>query len=212
MKRLTAFICAAAMTIGMTMTAAAAPSIGSLIPEAPTVVSGNIPTGYTLTVQDADTSSYTNATVATVVDQFNDDTVTMSVADALTALGVDTTAEIRTQNGVVVDIAAYEALTPFVDLAITDGTNVEFTLDGEVTATLVVEVAKDLTAEDLLLMQVDPETGDVYFIDVDEYDPATGSITATFPCLGPFTVLTGTAADAAQTEAAETTAATEAAM
>ena len=43
MKRLTAFICAAAMTLGMTMTAAAAPSIGSLIPEAPTVVSGNIP-------------------------------------------------------------------------------------------------------------------------------------------------------------------------
>lgn len=193
MKRLTAFICAAAMTIGMTMTAAAAPSIGSLIPEAPTVVSGNIPTGYTLTVQDADTSSYTNATVVSVVDQFNDDTVTMSVADALTALGVDTAAEIRTQNGVVVDITAYEALTPFVDLAITDGTNVEYTLDGEVTATLQVEVAKDLAAEDLLLMQVNQETAEVYFVDVDEYDPATGSITATFPCLGPFTVLTNAA-------------------
>ena len=110
MKRLTAFICAAAMTIGMTMTAAAAPSIGSLIPEAPTVVSGNIPTGYTLSVQDADTSSYTNTTVVTVVDQFNDDTVTMSVADALTALGVDTAAEIRTQNGVVVDVTAYRRL------------------------------------------------------------------------------------------------------
>lgn len=217
MKRLTAFICAAAMTLGMTMTAAAAPSIGSLIPEAPTVVSGNIPEGYSLAVQEANTANYTNATVASVVDRFNDDTVVLSVAEALTELGVDTTAPVTTESGLVVDITACEALTPFVDLAISDGTNVEYTVDGEITATLVVEVAKDLTAEDLLLMQVNPETGDVYFIEVEEYDPATGSITATFPCLGPFTVLTGAsvqAADAAETEAAvqtEAAAETEAA-
>ena len=205
MKRLTAFICAAAMTLGMTMTAAAAPSIGSLIPEAPTVVSGNIPEGYSLAVQEANTANYTNAPVASVVDRFNDDTVVLSVAEALTELGVDTTAPVTTESGVVVDITACEALTPFVDLAISDGTNVEYTVDGEITATLVVEVAKDLTAEDLLIMHVNPETGDVYFIEVEEYDPATGSITATFPCLGPFTVLTGAAVqetEAAQTEAA----------
>lgn len=217
MKRLTAFICAAAMTLGMTMTAAAAPSIGSLIPEAPTVVSGNIPEGYSLAVQEANTANYTNATVASVVDRFNDDTVVLSVTEALTELGVDTTAPVTTESGVVVDITACEALTPFVDLAISDGTNVEYTVDGEITATLVVEVAKDLTAEDLLIMQVNPETGDVYFIEVEEYDPATGSITATFPCLGPFTVLTGAAVqetEAAQTEAAvqtEAAAETEAA-
>ena len=86
-----------------------------------------------------------------------------------------------------------------MDLVITDGTEVSYTTDGEVRATIQVEPARDLEAEDLLLMQVDPETGEVYFLDVEEYDPETGEITATFPCLGPIMVLvkTETAAAAA---------------
>ena len=72
--------------------------------------------------------------------------------------------------------------------------------------------AKNLKAEDLVLMQVDPATGVTYFIEIDEYDPVTGAITAEFPVLGPFMVLEKSeaiaAAAAAQTEAA-TEAATE---
>ena len=39
--------------------------------------------------------------------------------------------------------------------------------------------------EDLLLMQVDATTGKVYFMPIEEFDPVTGEITATFPTLGP---------------------------
>ena len=62
-------------------------------------------------------------------------------------------------------------------------------------------------------MQVDPAHRQmIYFIELDEYDPVTGAITAEFPVLGPFMVLEKSeaiaAAAAAQTEAA-TEAATE---
>ena len=202
MRRLTAFICAAAMAFGMTATAVAAPSIGSLIPEAPALVEGTLPENYWLAVQDADTASYTNETVARVVERFNDDEaeVPMTFPEVLEELEVDTETEIRTHAlDVVVNPLDYESLTPFVDLVITDGTEVSYTTDGEVRATIQVEPARDLEAEDLLLMQVDPETGEVYFLDVEEYDPETGEITATFPCLGPIMVLvkTETAAVAA---------------
>ena len=43
MKKFTAMICAAAMSASMAITAVAAPSIGQLIPEAPELVSGEIP-------------------------------------------------------------------------------------------------------------------------------------------------------------------------
>ena len=106
----------------------------------------------------------------------------------------------------------YESITPFVDLVLTDGTNVEYTTEGTIKATVKVEPAKNLKAEDLVLMQVDPATGVIYFIEIDEYDPETGAITAEFPVLGPFMVLEKSeaiaAAAAAQTEAA-TEAATE---
>lgn len=202
MRRLTAFICAAAMAFGMTATAVAAPSIGSLIPEAPALVEGTLPENYWLAVQDADTASYTNETVARVVERFNDDEaeIPMTFPEVLEELEVDTETEIRTHAlDVVVNPLDYESLTPFVDLVITDGTEVSYTTDGEVRATIQVEPAGDLEAEDLLLMQVDPETGEVYFLDVEEYDPETGEITATFPCLGPIMVLvkTETAAAAA---------------
>ena len=35
-----------------------------------------------------------------------------------------------------------------------------------------------------------PETEEVYFIELKDFDPATGEITAEFPCLGPIIVLT----------------------
>ena len=91
MKKFTAMICAAAMSASMAITAVAAPSIGQLIPEAPEVVSGEIPTGYYLDVQNVDTTKYEEKAVADIVEKFNrDDTdpayVPVSVADILEAL------------------------------------------------------------------------------------------------------------------------------
>lgn len=227
MKKFTAMICAAAMSVSMAMTAVAAPSIGQLIPEAPEVVSGEIPTGYHLAVQNVDTTKYEVKAVADIVEKFNlDDTypayVPVSVADILEALKdyqpkaegqyESQPIEYKTTKDNPIVPTDYESITPFVDLVLTDDTNVVYTTEGTIKATVKVEVAKDLKAEDLVLMQVDPTTGEIYFIEIDEYDPVTGAITAEFPVLGPFMVLEKSeaiaAAAAAQTEAA-TEAATE---
>lgn len=223
MKKFTAMFCAAALSVSMAMTAVAAPSIGQLIPEAPEVVSGEIPTGYYLAVQNVDTTKYEVKTVADIVEKFNlDDTdpayVPVSVADILEALkdyqpkaeGQDESqpVEYKTTSDNPIVPTDYESITPFVDLVLTDGTDVEYTNDGKIKATVKVEVAKDLQADDLVLMQIDPATGEIYFIEIDEYDPETGALTAEFPVLGPFMVLEKSEAIAAAA-AAETEAATE---
>ena len=46
MKKFTAFFCAATMALGMSASALAAPSIGELIPESPTLLSGEIRDGW----------------------------------------------------------------------------------------------------------------------------------------------------------------------
>lgn len=203
MKKFATILCTAALTFGMINTAFAAPSIGQLIPEAPVVISTEvtIPDGLVLDVKDAAPDKYENATVTDVVKLFNDDddTTVVSVMDVLEALkdssdkALDPAGEIKTYHeGTVIDPEEYEPLMPFVDLILTDGVDVFYDLDGtvvKVKATFKAEVAKDLNEEDLLLMQIDPVTGEVYFVEIEEYDPVTGEITAEFPCLGPFTIL-----------------------
>lgn len=254
MKKFTAFFCAATMALGMSASALAAPSIGELIPEAPTLLSGEIEDGWWLTVTNADPDKYENETVKDIVSRYNDDedlTVT-TVEDVLKELDVDLTQEIRTTKDNVIDLTLYEALTPFVDLVITNGTEVAYksadeknsaeaeteaeteatvaekTAEG-IKASMKVEVAKDLKLENLAIMQADPFTAEVYFIELDDYDPENGEITATFPCLGPIMILytenpeealkapvvaqaVTEAATEAATEAVVTEAATEAAV
>ena len=164
MKKFTAMICAAAMSASMAITAVAAPSIGQLIPEAPELVSGEIQTGYYLDVQNVDTTKYEEKAVADIVEKFNlDDTdpayVPVSVADILEALkdyqpkaeGQDESQpiEYKTTKGNPIVPTDYESITPFVDLVLTDGTNVEYTTEGTIKATVKVEPAKNLKAEDL---------------------------------------------------------------
>lgn len=234
MKKFTAMICAAAMSLGMAFTAVAAPSIGQLIPEAPVLVAGELPEGYELAVQNADTSAYEVKDVADIVEKFNKDEddpdyVLVTIQDVMDALAKyqvtdETESEaqsegsektgIFTTKGNPVDPSEYEPLMPFVDLVITNGVDVRYDLENPVTAKMKVEVAKKFAKEDLLLMQVDPFTGRYYFIELDECDAETGEITAEFPCLGPFTVLAKSEAIAALAAAdaeASTEAATEAA-
>lgn len=269
MKKFTAFFCAATMALGMSASALAAPSIGELIPEAPTLLSGEIRDGWWLTVTNADPDKYENETVRDIVSRFNDedDLTATTVVDVLEALGIDLTKEINTTKGNVIDPTLYEALTPFVDLVITNGTEVAYKAADEdsveaqteavaeteaqteaaaeteaqtevtvaekapegIKASMKVEPAKDLKLENLAIMQIDPFTADPYFIELDDYVPETGEITATFPCLGPIMVLytenpeealkapvaaqaVTEAATEAATEAVVTEAATEAAV
>lgn len=208
MRKLTALLCTAAMTLGMAASAFANPSVSTVAPESVSVSAASaaqIPAGMTLVVQAANPANYTNAQVAEVVTMLNDATQTVTMSQMMEILQVDLTQEITTAGGTVIDPTAYEPITQFVDLAISDGAEVAYDVDGNVLsveATITLEAVIGANAEDLMLMQMDPTTGEVYFIEIDaeNFNAQTGEITVTFPCMGPFTVLETGAANAAVAE------------
>lgn len=84
----------------------------------------------------------------------------------------------------------YEALTPFVDLAIEDLDSISYDMDGNVQVKFDCELTVGMDEEDIVLLTIDQETREKKYIELDKFDPKTGEITATFENLGPFTVLT----------------------
>ena len=185
MKKKYLSILLAAVTITAAMSVYAAPSISTIMPEAPRVVEGNISAGQKVIVQNANIAAYKNKTVADLVDKVNDDSVQMTMEDILTALGINADEQQETPDGRDVNPSLYELLTPFVDVAIQEGDNVTYESDGSIKVTLNIEAAKGAKMEDLLLMQIDQETGKVSFIPAEELDPETGDMTVTLPSLGP---------------------------
>lgn len=212
MKKFTAVLCAAAMTLGLSATAFANPSITTVAPEEVKVsaeTAAIIPEGKKLAVQEAAPENYENKEVADVVTKLNDDTVKITTSEILETLKVDLTQEIKTTSDNVIDPTEYEPITKFADLVITDGMTVEYDINGEVkevTATVTVEALKDVTdVENYVIMLIDPKTGEVYFIEITEedLDPETGELTVTFPCLGAFTLMQKTDIPETETELAE---------
>ena len=209
MKKLTAIICAAALSLSTVCVAFANPSIGEVTVEPQDVTVSTetaqiIPEGKKLIVTEAKTENYESKEAAEVVDKLNDPQEVITTKEILKILKVDTNQEIKTESGTVINPEEYEPITKFADLVISDGTTVEYDINGEVKAvkaTIEVEALKDVEdIKNILLMQIDPKTGDVYFIEIDEknYVPETGKITVEFPCLGPFTVMEKPAKDTAE--------------
>ncbi|MDO5541568.1 MAG: hypothetical protein Q4F83_16135 [Eubacteriales bacterium] len=200
MKKFAAILCATVMSLGMVSSVFANPSIKDVTIEEQEVVVAEetaqiIPEGKKLVVVEADPEKYESREAAEVVTKLNDPKTMITMEEMLDILKVDTTEEIKTESGNVIQPLEYEPVSEFADLVLTDGTTVEYDIDGEVKAvkvTLKAEALKDVKdIKNCVLMQIDSKTGEVYFIEIDEesYDPETGEITVTFPCLGPFCVL-----------------------
>lgn len=190
MKRKTIAALIAVLTVGMSTSVWAAPSISQIIPEAPVVITGNLTGNKTLVVTNANTTAYKNTTVAEIVKKANDDNTITTVKEILAGLKVDTkTEEIKTTTGTTVNPTLYEQITPFVDLAIKENDKIIYETTGAIQATITVEAAKEMKKKDVLLMQIDPNSGKVYFVAPEKLDSKTGEITATFQTLGPVAVL-----------------------
>lgn len=189
MKRKTIAALIAVLTVSMSTSVWAAKSISQIIPEAPVVITGNLTGNQTLVVTNVNTSAYKNTTVAEVVKKANDDNTITTVKEVLAELKVDTkTEEIKTTTGTTVNPTLYEQITPFVDLAIKENDKITYETTGAIQATITVEAAKEMK-KDVLLMQIDPNNGKVYFVAPEKLDSKTGEITATFQTLGPVAVL-----------------------
>lgn len=189
MKKLVASILTMIMLATLTCTSLAAPSISQIIPENPQVVTGNLKEEEELIVQNANPDAYENKTVAEVITWANDENTIATIKEVLIKLGVDPEQEFKTESGEIVNPTLYEQLIPFVDLVLKVGDIVKYKMEGELKAKVVIEAAKGMDLGDLLLMQIDPTTGKVYFIVPEKINSATGEIIATFPTLGPVTLL-----------------------
>ena len=60
-----------------------------------------------------------------------------------------------------------------------------FETSSEIELIIESEGIKNLTKEDLIVIQVDSETGKVYFVSLSDYDEKNGYATVTLPILGP---------------------------
>ena len=190
MKRKTIAALITVLTVSMSTSVWAAKSISQINPEAAVVITGNLTGNQTLVVTNVNTSAYKNTTVAEVVKKANDDNTITTVKEVLAELKVDTkTEEIKTTTGTTVNPTLYEQITPFVDLAIKENDKITYETTGAIQATITVEAAKEMKKKDVLLMQIDPNNGKVYFVAPEKLDSKTGEITATFQTLGPVAVL-----------------------
>lgn len=200
MRKFTAVLCAAALTLGMAVTAYANPSVSTIGTEQVVVsaeTAAKLGEGMSVTVKDAAPESYENAAAAEAVTKLNDSATKITMAEMLDILKVDASTA-KTESGNAIDPTKYEPITKFADLVVTDGASVQYDVNGEiisVEATITLDAVKGAKAEDLVLMQINPKSGDVHFIEFEEekFDAETGEVTVTFPCLGPFTVLEKTA-------------------
>ena len=189
MKKLVASILTMIMLASLTCTALAAPSISQIIPENPQVVPGNLKEEEKLIVQNANPDAYENKTVAEVIKWANDENTVATIQEILMKLDVDPEQEFQTESGEIVNPTLYEQLIPFVDLILKEGDQVKYETEGEIKAKVVIEAAKGMELGDLLLMQIDPVTGKIYLIVPEKINAETGEIIATFPTLGPVTLL-----------------------
>ena len=200
MKRFTAILCAAVLSLGTANTVFANPSIRDLTieeqkPEVSAETREILPEGKEIVVKEVEPELYEKEEVKEVVTKLNDEKQVITVEELLTTLEVDLEEEIRTESGNPIDPLEYDFITKFADLVLTDGTTVEYDFNGEVkavTTTVRIEALKEVEdIRNIVLMHIDPKTGEVYFIEIreEDFDPETGEITVTFPCLGPFTVL-----------------------
>ena len=218
MKKLTTVICASVMAVTLSVNAGAAISIGQMIPENPTISEESKeyipePEKNLIVVKKIKAENYADIYEAVTeeekktvedtiekINEYNDEKSTLTIQDTMKAFDVKVDEEVLTTDGeTTVKPSEYKALMPeFVDLVLEnqDTKALSHTLakEGKIEVTFILEQAKELdeqkALDDLLIMQVDPKTGEVYFIKIKAYDPKTGKITADFPCLGPFTVLT----------------------
>ena len=175
--------------------------------------------GEAIVVKDQGRVEYENKDVETVVKAFNEKFSTFeihvskdgeektyvstakSLADfvkdlkeALANAGVeaeDTEEEaVVTNKGTEIDLSDYNAMFAMADMLVDDSKAFQIKETGEFKLTMTIDALKDMNAEDLLFVTTNPDDGTISFIEPDQFDAETGTITGTFNHVGPFTIAT----------------------
>lgn len=168
--------------------------------------------GETIVVKDQGRVEYENKDVETAVKAFNekfgtfeihtnkDGEVTNYVSTAKTL--ADFVKELKealkaaeeetavTNNGTEINLNDYKAMFAMADMLVDDSKALQIKETGEFKLTMTIDALKDMNAEDLLFVTTNPDDGTVSFIEPDQFDAETGTITGTFNHVGPFTIAT----------------------
>ena len=117
-------------------------------------------------VKDTDPEKYENEKVTEAVTQLKDETKGVNLADVLNILTTEDTTAIQVADGVTINAADYSTAMSFADLAIKQGEDYLYDMDGSLEA----EVNRDLAATDWqkLVQSVNPD----YDIASAEADPS----------------------------------------
>ena len=95
-----------------------------------------------------------------------------------------------TNKGTKINLNDYKAMFAMADMLIDDSKALQIKETGEFKLTMTIDALKDMNAEDLLFVTTNPDDGTISFIEPDEFDAETGTITGTFNHVGPFTIAT----------------------
>lgn len=98
--------------------------------------------------------------------------------------------EVFTNKENRINLEDYKPMFAFADMLVDDSKELQIKETGEFTLTMTLDSLKDMNAEDLLFVVVNPEDGTISYVELDEFDAETGTITATFNHVGPFTIAT----------------------
>lgn len=180
------------------------PSIGENIPENVQVVESEKDNIQQVIVEPSKPENYTNPTAQKIVEELKDENTKTTVMDILVIeAGGDknnVTPEVaqkvaqkveEVQQKTGTNISLYEPLSDPVDMKLLkDNGEVTLKPNGEVTLKKTYETAKGMDKKDLMVMQMDPETGAVTFSKVKTLDPETGEVTATLESMAAVTLMT----------------------
>lgn len=98
--------------------------------------------------------------------------------------------EVFTNKENRINLEDYKPMFAFADMLVDDSKELQIKETGEFTLTMTLDSLKDMNAEDLLFVVVNPDDGTISYVEPDEFDAETGTITGTFNHVGPFTIAT----------------------
>lgn len=144
----------------------------------------DLPSGIAVIVDNLDYGKIDNPTVSDVVKKVNqgDGETPAEVADLIDQQkpGKQDPEVFPTTDGYNVNLKLYDFITQFNNIEIS-GTDQEVTIR--------VPAATQLKATDIMVMYIDPVTGEISLIFPTEFDPETGEMVVKFPGSGIFALM-----------------------
>ena len=116
------------------------------------------------------------------------ETETEAVSEAETEIETEAVSESETDAEDAEEEAA--VTNKGTEISLNDYKALQIKETGEFKLTMTIDALKDMNAEDLLFVTTNPDDGTISFIEPDEFDAETGTITGTFNHVGPFTIAT----------------------